>query len=124
MKIAFVTLGCKVNQYETHVMEQQFSQAGFVLVPSDHEADIYVVNSCTVTATSDQKTRKTVRHYKRLHPNAVVVLTGCYSQAFPEAARLLLEQFQNPEKSSPKICKVPVQLIERESVCNFRKELP
>lgn len=91
MKIAFVTLGCKVNQYETHVMEQQFSQEGFALVPSDCEADVYVVNSCTVTATSDQKTRQTVRHYKRLHPNAVIVLTGCYSQAFPEAARLLPE---------------------------------
>lgn len=92
LRVAFVTLGCKVNQYETYVMEQQFAENGFSLVSPDSQADVYVINSCTVTATSDQKTRQTVRHYKRAHPEAVVVLTGCYSQAFPEDAAKLLPE--------------------------------
>ncbi len=91
MRAAFITLGCKVNQYETAVLERLFAADGFELVPAEQQADVYVVNSCTVTATSDKKTRQTVRHYKRLHPGAVVALTGCFAQAFPAQAAALPE---------------------------------
>ena len=89
MRIAFYTLGCKVNQYETQILEQLFVQRGYTLVPPEEEADVYLVNSCTVTAAGDQKTRQALRRFKRRNPQAVTVLTGCYPQAFPEqAARL------------------------------------
>lgn len=91
MRVAFFTLGCKVNQYETQVMLEKLSQAGFDVVSHNDEADIYVVNSCTVTATSDQKTRQCVRRFKKQHPDSVVVLTGCMPQAYPENADMLPE---------------------------------
>ncbi|HBL40291.1 MAG TPA: tRNA (N(6)-L-threonylcarbamoyladenosine(37)-C(2))-methylthiotransferase MtaB [Ruminococcaceae bacterium] len=91
MKAALYTLGCKVNQYETQVIGEALVKAGYLLVPPDEQADIYIINSCTVTAESDKKTRQTVRHYKRLHPNALVVLTGCMPQAYPQAAAELTQ---------------------------------
>ena len=91
MRVAFFTLGCKVNQYETQVMLEKFEEAGFDIVSHNDEADIYVVNSCTVTATSDQKTRQTVRRFKKQHPNSIVVLTGCMPQAYPQNAEILPE---------------------------------
>ena len=91
MKAAFYTLGCKVNQYETQIMEQAFSKAGFEIVDSESTADVYVINSCTVTGTGDKKSRQMVRHFRRKNPNAVIALTGCYPQAFPDDASLLLE---------------------------------
>lgn len=91
MKAAFYTLGCKVNQYETQSMLEQLKGAGYSVVSCEEEADVYIINSCTVTASSDQKTRQTVRHYKRLHPSAAVVLTGCMPQAYPDAAKELEE---------------------------------
>lgn len=83
MKIAFCTLGCKVNQYETQALEQLFTQRGHVLVPFEGEADVYVVNSCTVTAVSDKKSRQVVRQARKRAPNAVVALCGCYPQTHP-----------------------------------------
>lgn len=91
MKAAFFTLGCKVNQYETQIMEQAFKKAGFEIVDHESEADVYIVNSCTVTGTGDKKSRQMLRHFKRKNPNAVVALTGCYPQAFPEEAAAMLE---------------------------------
>lgn len=91
MRVAFFTLGCKVNQYETQVMLEKLEKAGFDVVSHNDEADIYVVNSCTVTATSDQKTRQTVRKFKKQHPNSIVVLTGCMPQAYPDNADMLPE---------------------------------
>ena len=84
MKAAFFTLGCKVNQYETQIMEQAFQKAGFEIVDPESEADVYVVNSCTVTGVGDKKSRQMLRHFRRKNPNAVIALTGCYPQAFPE----------------------------------------
>lgn len=89
MKIAFYTLGCKVNQYESQAMAEKAEANGFTVVTSDEAADIYVVNSCTVTAESDRKTRQTVRKFKRNHPESIVVLTGCMPQAFPDDAERL-----------------------------------
>ncbi|MDD2955662.1 MAG: tRNA (N(6)-L-threonylcarbamoyladenosine(37)-C(2))-methylthiotransferase MtaB [Oscillospiraceae bacterium] len=91
MKIAFYTLGCKVNQYETQILEQQFSRLGFTVVDCGGDADVYVVNSCTVTSSGDKKTRQTLRRFRRAHPGAVTVLTGCYPQAFPEEAAAIAE---------------------------------
>lgn len=89
MKAAFYTLGCKVNQYESEYMAELLKNAGFEIVSSNDEADYYIVNSCTVTATADQKTRQNVRKFKRKHPNSTVILTGCMPQAFPESAQQL-----------------------------------
>ena len=89
MKYAFYTLGCKVNQYETSVMQRAVTAAGHTVVPSEAQPDVIVVNSCTVTAESDRKTRQSVRRYRRAHPQAVVVLTGCLPQAFPDDAAAL-----------------------------------
>lgn len=91
MKAAFYTLGCKVNQYETEYMAELLKNAGFEIVSPKEEADYYIINSCTVTATADQKTRQSVRRFKRLHNNATVILTGCMPQAFPETAKNLKE---------------------------------
>ncbi|WP_368233283.1 tRNA (N(6)-L-threonylcarbamoyladenosine(37)-C(2))-methylthiotransferase MtaB [Anaerotruncus rubiinfantis] len=91
MKIAFFTLGCKVNQYETQVLTQLFSAGGYEIVPHTAKADIYLVNSCTVTATGDKKTRQMLRRFKTQNPAARIVLTGCFPQAFPDAAERLPE---------------------------------
>ncbi|MCH5321447.1 MAG: tRNA (N(6)-L-threonylcarbamoyladenosine(37)-C(2))-methylthiotransferase MtaB [Eubacterium sp.] len=91
MKAAFYTLGCKVNQYETEYMSELLKNAGFEIVSPSDDADYYIVNSCTVTATADQKTRQNIRKFKRKHPNAAVVLTGCMPQAFPDEASALSE---------------------------------
>ncbi len=89
MKIAFYTLGCKVNQYESQAMSENAAANGYEIASADEEADIYVVNSCTVTAESDRKTRQAVRRFKRNHPESIVVLTGCMPQAFPQDAERL-----------------------------------
>ncbi len=91
MRVCFYTLGCKVNLNETEAMEQLFEKNGFTVVPDGEEADVYVVNSCTVTNFGDQKSRKWLRRAKRQNPGAVTVLTGCYPQAFPEEAAALEE---------------------------------
>ena len=83
MTAAFYTLGCKVNQYETQALEQLFAQRGHTLVPFEGEADAYIVNSCTVTAVSDKKSRQVVRQARKRAPEAVVALCGCYPQTHP-----------------------------------------
>lgn len=91
MKIFFRTLGCKVNQYETQEMREMAVKSGYSVTESEDEADIFVINSCTVTGESDRKTRQSVRRFKAAHPNAVTVLTGCMPQSFPEMAEKLTE---------------------------------
>lgn len=85
MKFAFVTLGCKVNQYETQVMREAVQRAGHTLSEKNETAEVYVINSCTVTAQSDQKTRQTIRRLRAAHPDAILVLCGCMPQAFPQS---------------------------------------
>lgn len=89
MNVKLYTLGCKVNQYETEEMTEQLIENGYSVTLSDMDADIFVVNSCTVTAESDRKTRQLVRRLKRNFPESTVVLTGCMPQAFPEASSSL-----------------------------------
>ncbi|MCI9243119.1 MAG: tRNA (N(6)-L-threonylcarbamoyladenosine(37)-C(2))-methylthiotransferase MtaB [Lawsonibacter sp.] len=84
MRAAFCTLGCKVNQYETQALERLFTQRGHVLVPFEGEADVYIINSCTVTAVSDKKSRQTARQARKRAPQALVALCGCYPQTHPE----------------------------------------
>lgn len=83
MRAAFYTLGCKVNQYETQIMTQQFAADGYDIVEAHEDADVYVVNSCTVTSVGDKKTRQIIHRLHRQNPSAVIALTGCYSQAYP-----------------------------------------
>lgn len=91
MTITFYTLGCKVNQNETGALAQLFYENGFIPAQNDENADVYIVNSCTVTAGGDKKSRQWLRRAKRQNPDAVTVLTGCYPQAFPEEARAATE---------------------------------
>ena len=83
-KVAFYTLGCKVNQYETEAMLEMFKKDGYVQVDSEEYADVYVINTCTVTHMSDRKSRQYIRRMKKLNPNAIIAVVGCYSQVSPE----------------------------------------
>lgn len=76
-KVAFKTLGCRVNLYETDALASRFKAAGYDIADSDADADVFVVNTCTVTNTSDQKCRQAIHHIRRKHPNALIVVTGC-----------------------------------------------
>lgn len=91
MKIAFYTLGCKVNQYETEAMREMLEAQGYTAVEADGEPDVFLLNSCTVTAESSRKTRQILRKYRRLLPRAITVLVGCMPQAFPAEAEALPE---------------------------------
>ncbi|MEW6189877.1 MAG: tRNA (N(6)-L-threonylcarbamoyladenosine(37)-C(2))-methylthiotransferase MtaB [Actinomycetota bacterium] len=82
-RVAFYTLGCKVNQYETETMIKEFLSRGFELVDFSEEADVYVINTCTVTSTSDRKCRKKIRQAVRRNPSGFVVVTGCYVDRNP-----------------------------------------
>ena len=90
-RIALTTVGCKVNQYETEVLAELFRARGYEVVSPDAEAEICLLNSCTVTSTGDQKTRQLLRRMKKRNPGAIAVLTGCFPQAFPEAAAAIPE---------------------------------
>lgn len=83
LKIAFYTLGCKVNQYETEALKEEFARAGYQVTGEDDVADIYVINTCTVTNLADRKSRQYIRRMKRRSPEAVIAVTGCYAQTKP-----------------------------------------
>ena len=89
MKVAIYTLGCKVNQYETQAMEQELRGRGHEIVPFGEEADAYIVNTCSVTAVSDQKSRQVIHGVQRKHPAAVVAVCGCYAQTHVDDVRKL-----------------------------------
>ena len=89
LKIALYTLGCKVNQYETQAMERELRRRGHMLTDFEDLADAYIINTCTVTAVSDKKSRNAVRRAKKRNPAAVVAVAGCYAQVAPEQLRAL-----------------------------------
>ena len=89
--IAFITLGCKVNQYETNAMIQKFIEKGYNLVEHTEKADIYIINTCTVTNMSDRKSRQMLRRVKDLNPHAMVVACGCYAQVAKEELKKISE---------------------------------
>lgn len=84
MKATFYTLGCKVNQYDTQMMSEKFINAGYEICDFDGYADIYVINTCTVTQVSDKKSRNMISRAKRMNPDAVIVVCGCFSQVSPK----------------------------------------
>ena len=86
MRIAIYTLGCKVNQYETQAMEQELTRRGHEIVPFDGAADAYIVNTCSVTAVSDKKSRQMIRRCRKLNEHAVVAACGCYVQTHSDEA--------------------------------------
>lgn len=90
-KVSFFTLGCRVNQYETEAMAEAFIKNGYEIADFNDICDVYVVNSCTVTAMGDKKSRQAVRRAKRLSPNSVTVIAGCYAQAMKREGKTLKE---------------------------------
>jgi len=89
IRIAYHTLGCKVNQYETEKIREALEEAGFVTVPFSSEADAYVINTCSVTSVADGKSRAAVRRALRLNPDAFVIVAGCYAELEPDAIRAI-----------------------------------
>lgn len=89
MKAALTTLGCKVNQFETETMEGLFKQRGYGIVPFDEAADVYVINTCSVTSLGDRKSRQVIRRAHRTNPAAIIAVCGCYSQVAPDAIRAI-----------------------------------
>ncbi|ADO76803.1 tRNA (N(6)-L-threonylcarbamoyladenosine(37)-C(2))-methylthiotransferase MtaB [Halanaerobium praevalens] len=90
-KAAFYTLGCKVNQYETEAVIDIFLENGYQIVDFSEKADVYIVNSCTVTNEAARKTRQIARRAKRKYSNSLVAIVGCYTQAFPDEVRNIEE---------------------------------
>src|SRR4030042_671125 len=101
-RVAVDTVGCKLNQAETQFLIQQLSQAGYRLVSPDNEADVYIVNTCTITHVADRKCRHLLRLAHRRNPNAVVVALGCHAErarhelAQIEGGDLVLDNSQKP----------------------------
>lgn len=87
MKIAFYTLGCKTNQFETQALETMFSERGHEIVPFTQVADAYIINTCTVTAMGDKKSRNAAHRAKTLNPAGLLIVCGCYAQVKPEEVR-------------------------------------
>lgn len=84
MKIAFYTLGCKVNQYETQALKEKFISLGHQIVGEQDPADVYIVNTCTVTGLADRKSRQYIRRMKKLNPKSITAVIGCYAQVKPD----------------------------------------
>ena len=85
--VAFLTLGCKVNQYDTQVMREQFLANGYTEVPFDEAADIYLINTCTVTGTGDKKSMNAIRRCRRMNPQCEIIVAGCLAQRDPAAVQ-------------------------------------
>ena len=88
MKVALHNLVCKVNAYETDAMQEMLEQNGYEIVPFKEGADIYVINTCTVTNMADRKSRQMLHRAKKLNPDAIVVAAGCYVQAKAESGEI------------------------------------
>ena len=90
-KVAFCSLGCKVNQYETNAMAQKFVANGYEIVEFDEYADVYIVNTCTVTNIADRKSRQMLRRAKEINKDATLVACGCYAQVAKEELKKIPE---------------------------------
>ncbi len=137
MKVAFYTLGCKVNIYETENVEKEFKNRGYEIVSFDELADVYVINTCSVTNTSDQKSRKIIRSCKKKNKDAIIIAMGCYTQIkYEEASKIdgvkivignkyknevvdLLEEYLKTKKSIVKIKKLNREKFEDMKISNF-----
>lgn len=83
-KVSFITLGCKVNQYDSDAMRTLFIHRGYKPVEHSEVADVYIINTCSVTSIGDRKSRQVIRKIRRNNPDAVIAATGCYAQVAPE----------------------------------------
>ena len=83
-KVSFLTLGCKVNQYETEAMQELFKKRGYEICNEEDICDVYVINTCTVTNLSDRKSRQFISRAKKLNEEAILAVVGCYSQVAPD----------------------------------------
>lgn len=111
--VAAYTLGCKVNQYETEAVLEQFSRAGFLVVPEGSCADVYIINTCTVTSLGDRKSRQMIRRAKHENPDAVIVVMGCYAQtAADEVAALPEVDLVIGADSRSQICALTEEFLE------------
>ena len=81
--VASHALGCKVNQYESEAIAELFEQKGYTIVDMEQSADVYIINTCTVTNFGDKKSRQLIRKVKRQNPDSIVVVAGCYAQTAP-----------------------------------------
>ncbi|MGN1315624.1 MAG: tRNA (N(6)-L-threonylcarbamoyladenosine(37)-C(2))-methylthiotransferase MtaB [Acutalibacteraceae bacterium] len=123
MKVFFYTLGCKVNQYETQEMSELLEKSGYTIIYNATQADVAVVNSCTVTAESVRKTRQIVRKLKKQNPNSIIVLTGCASQAEPQIIEDLPEvDILMGNRSNTEIVNALDEYISNNSFVNKRIE--
>jgi threonylcarbamoyladenosine tRNA methylthiotransferase MtaB len=86
-RFAIATLGCKVNQYDSEVMREELGRSGLCEVPFSHRADVYIINTCTVTARADYQSRQLIRRAHRINPGGVIIATGCYAEVFPDSVR-------------------------------------
>jgi len=103
MKIAFITLGCKLNYAETSTYERGFIEAGLEVVPWRQKADIYLINTCSVTETANAKSRSEIRKVHRINPQAAIVVVGCYAALRPDEIAAIdgvVRVFGNDEKAA------------------------
>ncbi len=123
MKVYFYTLGCKVNQYESQEMAEILKGAGYTIIYSIADADVAVVNSCTVTAESVRKTRQTVRRFRKQNPDCIIILTGCASQAEPGIINDLPEvDIFMGNKTNTKILDALNEFSRTHAPLNYREE--
>ena len=124
-KVALHNLGCKVNSYELDVIGQKLEEKGYFIVPFDEKADIYVINTCTVTNMADRKSRQMLHQAKKRNPEAIVVAVGCYVQTGMEQvlqdAGIDLAVGNNKKKDLVEI--LEAYLEDREGACNFDKTM-
>ena len=124
-KVALHNLGCKVNSYELDVIGQKLEEKGYIIVPFDEKADIYVINTCTVTNMADRKSRQMLHQAKKRNPEAIVVAVGCYVQTGMEQvlqdAGIDLAVGNNKKKDLVEI--LEAYLEDREGACNFDKTM-
>ena len=83
-KAAFCTLGCKVNQYETEAISELFASDGYQIVPFDEKSDVYLINTYSVTNIGDRKSRQMIRRARKINPDSIIIVTGCYAQTAAE----------------------------------------
>ena len=96
--VAFITLGCKVNQYETNAMSQKLIEEGYKIVEHTQKADIYIINTCTVTNMSDRKSRQMIRRAKEINPEAIIIAVGCYVQVAKKEIEKIAIKYKNEIK--------------------------
>lgn len=122
LRVAITTLGCKVNQYDTATIEDRLTAAGHTLVPFAETADVYIVNSCTVTNQADAESRQLVRRAKRHNPAARVIMTGCYAQVNPKSVARVpeVDHIVGLNRLDDLLRAVRAELVERVAVSNLR----